>query len=324
MIETADSSTKSGVTSVSHWNHYLIEFLAFLAVCCWAANIVAIKVALRGFTPAALAQLRASGAALIFLAISMVRRRGPALRNGMKHWRSVGLLALSGVTFNQLLVIVGLTRSSVVHTGLIVGLGPVMVLGLSALTRLESLTVPKLAGMLVSFGGAAVLSVGGARDAGRGDGVGDLLVLAGTVMFAFYAILMKKVAVQHNALTVNTLIFGLGGLMMLPFSAWNLWRLNWAQIPGSAAWAIAFLVTVGSVPPYLLYAFALSRLSASRVVSCNYFQPLIAILLGIALLGERVRIQAAIGGAMILSGVLLVKRRSAEARAVYDSPTNPL
>lgn len=299
-----------------------MDFLVFLAVCCWAANIVAIKVALRGFAPAALAQLRVSGAALIFLVISMVRRRGPALCIAMKHWRSVGLLALSGVTFNQLLVIGGLTRSSVVHTGLIVALGPVMVLGLSVLNRLEFLTVPKVVGMLTSLGGAAVLSIGGAREADRGHWVGDLLVLAGTVMFAFYAILMKRVAIQYDALTVNTLIFSLGGLMMLPFSAWNLWQLNWDQIPVSAVWAIAFMVTVGSVPPYLLFAFALSRLSASRVVAFNYLQPVIAILLGIWLLGEKVGVCAVIGGVLILSGVFLVKRERVETKAVYDQPSS--
>ena len=130
--------------------------LMFIATFCWAGNIVAVKEGLTGFTPSALTQLRVAGAALVFAVIYFFRHGRPRLRLSRREWGFMVLVALSGVTFNQLFFISGVARSSVAHAGLIVALGPVMVLVLSCLLRLEALTVPKFVGMLISFAGVAV------------------------------------------------------------------------------------------------------------------------------------------------------------------------
>src|SRR5271167_1215630 len=64
--------------------------------------------------------------------------RRPSLRRSRRDWASLGLAALFGVTLNQLFLIGGLARTSAAHTALIVALGPVMVLALSRLLRMEA------------------------------------------------------------------------------------------------------------------------------------------------------------------------------------------
>lgn len=297
-------------------SHTTMHLLMLVATFSWAANIVAGKEALRGFGPLALAQLRALGAALVFLLVFLAWRGRPALRFTRRQWgqqwgRQLGMLAalgLSGVTLNQLFFISGLERTSVAHTGLIVALGPVMVLFLSCLARLEALTAPKLAGMLISFGGVALLSFGRGTQASGAHWQGDLIVLGSSAVFACYTILVKEVADRYDPLTLNTLVFGLGALMLVPISAPALTGIRGSALSSLSWWSLGYMILFGSVVPYLIYAFALTELAASRVSAFSYLQPVIATALGIWLLGERLSSRTASGGALILLGVYLAER----------------
>jgi drug/metabolite transporter (DMT)-like permease len=289
-----------------------MHLLMLLATFCWAANIIAAKHALTGFSALALAALRIVGAALLFALLFLVRGKPLGFRLTRRHWLVMTLLALSGVTFNQIFFIGGLARTSVAHAGLIVAIGPVMVLVLSCLMRLEALTGPKFVGMLISFGGVAVLTTGKAAQGNNGHYIGDLILLAGSAVFAYYTILMKEVADQYDPLTLNTLAFGLGALLMVPFGTWSVLRVSWAAVSTQAWWSLAYMVVFGSVLPYLLFAIAMTELTASRVAAFSYIQPVIATGLGIWLLAEKLTVKIILGGILILSGVYLTERERGE------------
>jgi len=70
------------------------------------------------------------------------------------------------------------------------------------------------------------------------------------------------------------------------------------------------MILFGSVVPYLIYAFALTELAASRVAAFSYLQPVIATALGVWLLAERLTSSAVAGGTLILLGVYLTERET--------------
>jgi drug/metabolite transporter (DMT)-like permease len=187
-----------------------------------------------------------------------------------------------------------------------------MVLALSCLLRLEPLTLPKFLGMLISFGGVAILTLGGAEKGSTAHWQGDLIVLAGSASFAYYTIQVKGIAHQYDALTLNTLTFALGSLLMIPFAARSITHIRWAQVALGAWGGLAFMIVLGTVAAYLIYAFALTELSASRVAAFAYLQPVVAALLGVWLLGERITLRDVAGGALILLGVYLAERERGE------------
>lgn len=289
-----------------------MHFLLFWGTVFWASNIVAGKEAVNGFGAMGLAQLRLAGAALLFAVLFLGWRRWPALHLSGHQWLVLIGVAFNGMTLNQICFINGLARTSVAHTGLIVALGPVMVLALSCLIRLEPLTLPKFLGMLISFGGVAVLTLGGAERGSATHWQGDLIVLAGSVSFAYYTIQVKEIANQYDALTLNTLTFAVGALLMIPFAARSVLHIQWAKVALSAWGGLAFMIVLGTVVSYLFYAFALTELSASRVAAFAYLQPVIAALLGAWLLGEKITLRVVGGGALILLGVYLAERERGE------------
>jgi drug/metabolite transporter (DMT)-like permease len=289
-----------------------MHLLMLIVVTCWSANIVAGKEAVAAFGTVALAQFRTLGAAFLFAILFFAWPKRSALRLGKREWVFFIVMALSGVTLNQLLFIGGIARTSVAHTGLIVALGPVMVLMLACLMRLEELTGLKLAGMGIAFAGVGLLTLARGHEANGSLWAGDLVQLAATAVFAYYTILMKEVADRFDALTLNALTFGLGALMMLPFSLPHLSALNWSHINRSAAWSLAFMIVPGTILPYLLYAYALTGLTASRVAAFNYLQPVIAIVLGMWMLAERISLNMLAAGALILLGVYFTEREPVE------------
>jgi drug/metabolite transporter (DMT)-like permease len=290
-----------------------MHFLLFWGTVFWASNIVAGKEAVIVFGGMGLAQLRLAGAAILFGTLFLAWRGRPELHLSRREWLVLTLVAFNGITLNQICFINGLARTSVAHTGLIVALGPVMVLALSCLMHLEPLTLPKFLGMLISFAGVAILTLGGAEKGSVAHWQGDLIVLAGGVSFAYYTIQVKEIANQYDALTLNTLTFAIGSLLMIPFAARSILNIRWANVPLSAWGSLAFMVVPGTVMAYLFYAFALTELSASRVAAFAYLQPVVAALLGTWLLGEKITLRVVAGGALILLGVYLAERERGES-----------
>jgi len=292
--------------------HGRMHLLMLVTTFCWASNIIAGKEALRGFSPLALAQLRLGGAALTFGIVFLFWPRRARIHLSAREWLFLVWVALFGTTLNQLLFIGGLSRTSAAHTGLIVALGPVMVLALSCLMRLEALTALKFAGMAVSFFGVGVLTLG---KAGQGSGAtlaGDSIQLAGSAVFAYFTVLVKEIADRYDTLTLNTLVFAMGALMMVPFSLRSILEVRWGAMPPVAWGGLAFMVFFGSVAAYSIYAFALTELTAVRVAAFAYLQPAIATALGIWLLGEILTVRVVLGGASILLGVYLTERERGE------------
>ena len=297
-------------------SHRLMHLLMLLATFCWAGNVVAIKEALDGFTPLALALLRIGGAAVIFAGLFWGWRNRPSIRLTRREWFIMAMVAVTGVTFNQLFFIAGLARSSVAHAGLIVALGPVMVLVISCLLRLEALTILKFAGMLISFGGVAVLTTGKVGHGNGGYWVGDMILLAGSTVFASYTILMKEIADKYHVLTLNMAAYALGTMVMIPFGASALGNVRWASIPPHAWAGMAYAILFGSVVPYLSFSIAINELTASRVAAFSYIQPVIATGLGAWLLAERISLKIILGGTLILLGVYLTERERGEEQEV--------
>jgi drug/metabolite transporter (DMT)-like permease len=71
--------------------------------------------------------------------------------------------------------------------------------------------------------------------------------------------------------------------------------------------ALTYLIVVGSVAGFSAYAYALKHLPVATVSLYAYVNPVIAVLLGTAILGERLSSRLAVAGGVVLFGMALVK-----------------
>lgn len=283
--------------------------LIILMVFFWAMNFIVSKVALRSFPPLLLGGLRTTLAgALIVPAFFLSGRQGKIsdkLKPIAADMPMLLFLGVLGVALNQLFFVLGMSRTSVAHSALILGLTPVLVLLLAAAIGQERLTGRKIAGMSVALCGILTLNI---AKSGTATPLGDFYIFCGGLAFAVFTVFGKKVVSHHSSLTVNTFAYVGGTVFLLPVTLWYAPGFPFASVPLEAWAAILYMALFSSVICYLIYYHALSYIPASRLSSFSYLQPLLAIAVAAVTLGEAVTGTIAGGGALVLAGVWITER----------------
>jgi drug/metabolite transporter (DMT)-like permease len=134
-----------------------------------------------------------------------------------------------------------------------------------------------------------------------------VLCIVAALAYALAVVVQKPVLARVSPFQVTWLGCAAAAVACLPFAPTLATEAATAD-----ATAIAWTVYLGVIPTALGFAtwtFALRRTSAGRMGSTTYLVPVVAILLGWAVLGETPPWLAAAGGALCLAGVYLARRR---------------
>ena len=278
---------------------------------CWAANFIFAKVATRELPALLVGCLRTVCAGLLVLPIYLAARRSTLF--GGQDWTArdvpqllaIGVLGLVG---NQIIFVMGISRTSVAHSALLTALGPVFVLlGAAALSH-ERLNAPRLGGMALAGMGVVLLQFGHSPGSSSSVG-GDALQLLATTVFAAFTVFGKKAASEFGIITINAFAFFGGTLAVLPYTVWGLMHVDLGKVSLTAWLSVLYMGLFPSIVGYFIYAYALRRLPASRVASVSYFQPVCATLLAVLFLHEQPGKEFVFGAVLILAGVWITQTR---------------
>ncbi len=284
-----------------------LYLLLALMLLLWSFNYIVGKVALREFPPVLLAALRNVLAGILIIPLYLCRQGGD---RSVWSWRELRLLVplgLCGVALNQLFFILGLSRTSVAHTGIINALAPMLVLMLAAALGQERISPRKIAGMGIALGGIVVLQLGRVQ----GSNVtllGDFFVLLGALSFAAFTVIGKSVTLRHRGLTVNMIAYVSGAICMFPLILWQGPHFHFDRVSALGWCSIFYMAAFSSIAAYLIYYYALTYIAASRVSGFSYLQPLVATLMAVPLLREPVSSGLLLGGSLALAGVYVTER----------------
>jgi O-acetylserine/cysteine efflux transporter len=290
-----------------------------IIVVVWAANFIAAKIGTYYLPPLAMASFRVviAGAVMVptyFLCLRLpafaeaanFRRRGFAIRDLWVFF----YLGFFGVTVNQICFTVGLYFTRVSHAAVIVGLGPIYILILAVLFRLERATGHKVVGMLIALIGVVVLASENGISVHSASLEGDAITMAGSIGFAVYVVLGKRTAGKYDSLTMTAFNHFAGALIVLPLAILEARKLfiggNW-QLPWQAWIAVLYMAIFGSALAYVFYFWLLRYLEASQLAAFTYLLPVLATVLGILWLGEKGSWGQVLGGVLALGGVYWIE-----------------
>ena len=293
---------------------------ALIAIVLWGISFVATKAALREISPITLVFLRfALGTGLL---LAMLVRRGEPLVPPRDAWGPLAWMGFVGIFVHQLLQSYGLSMTSAVHTGWLIGLIPIWSALLAAIVLGERFGAAKLAGLVLGFAGAVVVVTRGRLGAGLlalPSTRGDLLILASTLNWAIYGVLGHRTLRRLGPGRATAGAMFPGWLMLAPlFVAGRGWG-ELARLPPTGWGAVLFLGIGCSGLGYLFWYGALEKIEASRVAAFIYLEPLVTLAAAVALLGEPVTGASILGGLLVLLGVLLVQTAPARP-AIGRSP----
>ena len=284
-----------------------LYLLLSLVLLFWSFNYVVAKVALREFPPLLLVALRTALAAALILPIYFWRKDPDSSAWTWRELRVLVPLGACGVAGNQLLFVVGLSHTSVAHTGIVNALGPLLVLLIAASIGQERLSPRKVIGMAIAFSGIVVLQLGRVPRS-HATLLGDFYIFLSALCLAAFTVFGKSVSLRHRGITVNTVAYVSGALLLAPVILWNRPQFHYHAITALAWWCLLYMAAFSSVIAYLLYYHVLALMPASRVSSLLYLQPVVATLMAIPLLAEPVNSGLLFGGSLTLAGVYVTGR----------------
>jgi drug/metabolite transporter (DMT)-like permease len=282
--------------------------LALLAVwLIWGSTYLAIKIAIVDIPPFMLIAARflvAGGVLFIF-----ARSRGEALPTPAE-WRNagiVGLLMLGGG--------VGLTANAEVYnssslTTILIAFGSVLnVLAAGLLTRVWPRGRDWL-GIALGVSGVFLLSFDGDV---RNQPWAVALQFVAMACWALGSAISQRLPIAKGMMGSASEMM-LGGVALTLFSILRQEPIP-AQVSLAAAASWAFLVVFGSIVAYTAYMHLLKHVRPGLATSYSYVNPLVAIVLGFAVLGERVGPMALLAVAVIVSGVVILSIGRARQQA---------
>jgi drug/metabolite transporter (DMT)-like permease len=233
-------------------------------------------------------------------------RAAPARRRP-QGWRDHGRLALAGAFFAGDLICWhwAIQYTSVANSTLFANFAPIFVtLGAFLLFR-ERVTRLFLAGLACGIGGAAIL-VSDSLGVGADTAFGDLLGLLTAMFYGAYILAIGRLRAEFPVATIMTWSGLTTAIVILPFAVFVFGEAIWPTT--LTAWAILVaLAWISHAGGQSLIAYALAHLPVAFSSVSLLLQPVIAALLAWLLLAEPVGPIQAIGGVVVLIGVLLAR-----------------
>ncbi|MEV4242685.1 EamA family transporter [Streptosporangium canum] len=278
----------------------------------WGSTYLAIRIAIETVPPLLSGAMRFSTAALVLGAALLLLRGWRVFR---MTWKELGGAALVGL----LLLNAGNGLVAVAEQHISSGLAALLVASVPlwlVIFRIVARDMPQvltLAGVLIGFGGVAVLSLTGGGSAA--DSTGIVIILLASMSWSAGSFLSARIPMPANPFVASTVEMAAGGIGLALTSTVMGEHLDLGAVSGRSWAALAYLVVMGSLVGFTAYVWLLGAAPISLVSTYAYVNPVVAVALGALVLSEPVTTSMVAAGLVIVLGVALVvsteRRRNA-------------
>jgi drug/metabolite transporter (DMT)-like permease len=285
----------------------LSDLAIVLVVVIWGTNYTVVKEALETIPALAFMSLR--------FAIAAVAMGG--LLFWLEGWRPLpratllrlAALGLVGNTLYQLCFMLGIEHTTAANSGMLAAVTPILITVLAGVLGLDRFTRPVVVALALAVPG--MLMVVGARgpQLSAETRLGDLLILCSNSCWAIYTVGLRSLGTELSPMrmTAMTMLTGAPGVILAGMPA--VLRLEPARVSLGAWAALGYSALIPLVLSYFIWSRSVQKVGSSRTALYNTGLPVVAALTAWGVRGERPTVLQAVGGALILSGVLISRRR---------------
>jgi drug/metabolite transporter (DMT)-like permease len=286
--------------------------VVWLILCCiWGSTWLFIKIGLADLPPFTFAGIRFLLAFLILVGLVTARRaRWP--RSG-REWTLIAVVGVLQFTLNYGLVFWGEQHIASGLAAVLQSTFPVFGLVIAHFYLPEErMTTGRVAGVLLGVFGVAVIFSDQLSIAGRLAFVGSIALVLSALFGSYGNVLVKAYGrdIDPQAMAAGQMVFGFVPLLAIGISTeGNPLRLHWTTM---AIVSLLYLVVVGSVVAFALYYWLLRNMDVTNTMLIALVTPVVAVILGMIVLHEKLNWRLLAGGACIISGLALIvfrKRR---------------
>jgi drug/metabolite transporter (DMT)-like permease len=284
---------------------WLTELSLVAMALIWGVNYSVVKFGASLVDPLAYNGVRvALAAALLSLIVAIEREPLPPLRTILT------LLAL-GVLGNgvyQFLFIEGIARTRASDAALVVAATPAFVALIGRARGVERITSRGVLGIVLSIAGIGLVVLGTTRMTdGRASLIGDLLVLAGSLAWAMFTVLLKPHTEHLSGMQVSAFTMLGGALVLVAIATPSIARADWGAFPAIGWAAFAYSTVFALVIAYYFWYRGVRVIGPTRTAVFSNLQPVIAMLMAWAILHETPTAWQTVGAVSIMSGLVLTR-----------------
>ena len=271
----------------------------------WGVNFSVVKFGTDQMSALAFNGARMALAAGALVMLAFVPRPKPISRRDM--WMLL-LLGVLGNGVYQLLFIQGVAITRAGDAALMVAVSPALIAIAGRLFGIERVTARGTIGIALSIFGVGFVVYSGTRVVAQGASVtGDLLVLAGSVAWAAYTVLLTPYTRRIDDMTLSAYTMIGGAIAIELYALPEMLRVHWSALPG-LAWGAILYSGIGSlVIAYLFWYRGVRVIGPTRSAMYSNLQPIIALVVAWLLLGETLTPWQGVGAACIMAGLLLTR-----------------
>jgi drug/metabolite transporter (DMT)-like permease len=273
----------------------------------WGGSFFFVEVALLDFQPFTLVFLRVAIAALIL--VGVVHLTGKRIPASFKTWSGYVVMGMLNNAIPFSLIVWGQTRIESGVASILNATSPIFTVLLAHfLTSDERLTTKNIMGVLIGFIGVYLMMKPELTDGFSWRDLGQVAVLAGAVSYSFAAIFGKRFK-DIPAVVNSAGMLICSSIIMLPLVV--IIDSPWSVRPSlEALSAVLGIAIISTAIAYLLYFHLLATAGATNVLLVTFLIPISALLLGVGILGEVIKVLEYVGMGCIFLGLIIIDGRA--------------
>jgi drug/metabolite transporter (DMT)-like permease len=290
----------------------------------WGSTYLGIAVAIETLPPLLMTAVRFLTAGAILYVVASRAGERTADSPGRRQWAAAAvtgvplfLVGNGGVVWAQQSVPSGIAA-------LLIATVPLWIAVLDRVVYRRSLSAQALVGLTLGFGGLALLVEPSGSD--RIDPVGAGVLAVAALGWALGSLLSRTATLPARPLVAAAMQMLAGGaaLALVAVATGELSQIRLEEFSSRSLLAFVYLILFGSVLAFSAYAWLLRVARTSLVATYAYVNPVVAVALGWAVLGEAITGRTLLAGGIIVGAVALIvsapARRRAHARSTGPTP----
>ncbi len=270
----------------------------------WGSSFLLIAFALDGLTPGMITLGRVGLGALT---LAILRTTKPEFRQSIDRsdWFRLVTLSIVWVALPFTLFPLAQEHINSALTGLVNGSVPIWagVISVFFVGRLPR--GAQLAGIAIGFLGIVCISLP-ALSEGSSEAQGVLMVLGATLCYGLAMNLAPPLQQKYGAVTLMSNVLALATLWVLPFGLKDFGQNVWSA---QSVVSVTILGVLGTGLAYWAMATLVGRVGPIRASMTTYLIPVVSLILGAIVRGDRVAVMAVVGAGFVIAGALLGARR---------------
>jgi drug/metabolite transporter (DMT)-like permease len=271
----------------------------------WGGNFIVVKSAVAVLPPVGFTFLRFALASATLLLL--LRWREGSVGLPRRDFVSIALLGALGFGLYQILWTTGLTTIAAGDSALIIAATPVLVAVLAVIARSDVLTPLKLAGVLVSFAGVAIVIASGPGLTIGGSLVGEAITLAAAGCWAVYTAFAAPYLQSYSPLRATTWATVAGTVVLAPIALVQLSSLGPVALGPDIVFALLYTGLLAAGISNVIVMNGVKVVGPTRTAAMQFLVPALAVVFAAIFLAESIRIGQVLGGVVIVAGVLLTR-----------------